>query len=348
MNRLAISLSTLLTGCALQLTPAPLTTPKPAPARVGSDSSVPEEYQEAAAFIEDVRQFGFQRLGLYKESKQFTKFVDEKAEKPRYLYNLLVTKPTVIPQQRNNSVHLAETKQYREEIDDYAYLWSHADTLEDEATYYKKQGYDVFRRVLSTYSSTTDDIGSPITPAFLKQTKLDQAHDILHEICHDTIKKYHGTGFVTEIDEPFCVLVEEAGTMQYFKERHGDYSSEYALARLSFTYRQEFSEDVNSLWRQFNRVYSSDDSEEHKAERRKKLLAKVRGLFQAPDADNAELWDRYTYTKHFPIMAEFYRRFDGNMPALMKKMEKCPDDEEKAIIYIKGSKKNNHKRNSKK
>src|SRR3989338_109265 len=323
-----------LVGCT-SVTPIKSLTPITVSTRP-PEEPVPEEYKEDVAFIHDVREFGFEKLGLYSGSNHFKHYNDGSKTPPRSLYNLLVTKTTIIPDGRSHNIPITSLQAYRMDIADYAYFWSHSDTLEDERDYYQKEGYDVFWRTETSYNSTIDHKGSPITPEFLSKEKLSQAHTIEHEICHDTIKKQHGTNFPASIDEAYCSMVERAGAMLYFKERQGEQSPSYLAAVVDLENHLQFSAQVNSLWKRLDTLYVNPKlTEDEKLQQREKLLVEARELLQRPEADNADIWDWYTYTKHYPFMIKFYRSY-GDVATTMKLMEMCPKTEEGAVKYMAG------------
>ena len=297
-------------------------------------SSVPEEYQDDVTFVKEVRKFGIEQLGLNQCTQHYTTFsrTDQEA---KTLYRLFVTKPTELPTDREENFrhYFEHLTAFREEIE-AGYFWSYEDTLEDESAYYKKQGYDVYSRNVQDFNEVGSDQGSSLTPSFFNVSPERQANIMLHEICHDTLEEWIGK-FPSDLNEPFCVLVEYAGTAEYYRLKKGVSSPEYKKARESFAAYGENAEKINLVYRRLQELYKSDKSLAEKERERQALFAVAKETVGV-DVNNASLWDRYPYVKYYQLMLKMYNAQDKDIYKVLQKMRNCPKDEENALKYIQG------------
>ena len=193
--------------------------------KLPDQASVPAEYREEVAFVKDVRKFGIEQLGLYRNTQQYTTFSETDGQ-AQVMYRLFVAKPTVLPDTwEEASQYFWSDTAFRDNVG-AMYFTSFEDTLEDELKYYQKKGYDVHARNVISYNLTNSEKGSSITPNFFKVSKAWQAQTIIHEICHDSVEEWIGDDFPEELNEPFCSLVGRAGAVEYFKmKEEGAYDS---------------------------------------------------------------------------------------------------------------------------
>ncbi|MEK6939572.1 MAG: aminopeptidase [Nanoarchaeota archaeon] len=318
MSKNAISLSVLLSSlsaCAPcdyeRLSKLPL------------ESSVPEEYRENVTVIKDVRKFGIEQLGLHHCTQHYTTYSKSDGE-ARMVYRLFVTKPTVLPNTWEEASHIFENHTvFREDVK-AAYFNSFVDTLEDELEYYKKEGYDVYTRNVTSYNHPNSDLGSAITPNFFKDSKAWQAQTITHEICHDSVEEW-GLNLPSEWNEPFCGVIGRAGAVEYFKAKKGVDSEDYLLALKNFNSHLDYYKKANSYYAQLQALYRSDKPLPQKLEERQTIFAEIKKALNF-DANNAVLWDGHPYAKYYPAMVQLYEEENKDVRRILAKTKEHPKE----------------------
>lgn len=300
-------------------------------ARSPSTASVPAPYREDVSFIRDARKFGVEYLGLYECSQHYTWFRADEAE-GHTLYILSITQPTVLPESRTEkSKFLKLNGFYREDITDFFYLDSEKDTLEDERDYYKNKGFDVHWRSTTNYDGNAQE--SPITPSFLKQSKVNQVQTIFHETCHENVDQWIGKNFSSELNESFCCVIGYAGAVEYFKARQGEQSEEYQQALKSFKWNKDYSEKINFFYQHLQALYKSPRPLSAKLEIRSRVFEYAERVL-GEKVNNALLWSRYPYAKYFPLMVQVYEKQGKSVRTILEKMKDCPEKEEDALKFI--------------
>ncbi len=297
--------------------------------------SIPAPYQEDVAFIKDVRKFGIEHLGLYECSQHYTWFRTDEAE-GHTMYVLSITKPTVLPESRaEKSEFLKLNGFYREDIADFLYLSSEADTLTDERDHYKNKSFDVHWRSTTNYNNFGDAQESPITPSFLKQSRVYQVQTLFHETCHDGVERWIGVNFSSELNESFCGVIGYAGAVEYFRARRGEQSEEYQQALKSFKENNDYHEKIIFFYKHLQALYKSHIPLSAKLEIRSRVFEDAEKVL-GEKVNNASLWSRYSYAKYFPLMVQVYEKQGKSVHAVVKKMKDCPEKEERALKYING------------
>jgi len=287
-------------------------------------SSVPEEYREQVTFIKDVRKFGIEQLGLYHCTQHYTTFSKTDGE-ARILYRLFITKPTVLPNTWEEASLIFEHNTIFRENVKAMYFTSFEDTLEDEAKYYKKEGYDVHVRNVTSYNLVNSEEGSAITPNFFKESKAWQAQVVDHEICHDSVEEWIGLDFPAEFNEPFCGVIGRAAAVEYFKVRKGVNSEDYTIALRNFNNHLDYSKKVNSFYTQLQQLYRSDKPLQQKLDERKNIFAEIKRTLNF-DANNAVLWDEHPYVKYYPVMVQLYEDGNKDIRRILEDTKKRPQE----------------------
>lgn len=296
-----------------------------------NEAAIPPEYREQVAFVKDVRKFGIEQLGLRRCTQQYTTFKSD--QHARTLYRLFVTKDMVLPDTWGEvSTPFENNTVFREDVK-AMYFTSYVDTLEDELEYYKQKLYDVYSRNTTNYDPRDSKDGCSITPSFFNYTPEQQVHLILHEICHDTIEEWIRTGSPAEVEEPFCVLVGYAGTVEYLKTRKGTDSQEYKDALQSFMGYEEEAVKVTGWYKRLQGLYRSEKSEAQKLKERQNIFAEAK-KFMNEEVNNARLWDKFPYVEHYPLMLQLYNSRNNDILTTLEVIKDCPEDKKKALQYI--------------
>jgi len=295
-------------------------------------SSVPEEYQDDVTFVKEVRKFGIEQLGLNQCTQHYTTFKKTDGE-ARTLYRLFVTRPTELPTTWKEAAHYFEhNTAFREDIK-AGYFWSYEDTLEDEREYYTKEGYDVYSRNTADFNEPKSKHGSSLTPSFFSSSKERQAEVVLHEICHDSQEGSTGIHLSEKVNEAFCTMFGHVGVAEYFKSRKGADSGEYKEALQSLANYEVYALKISGVYQRLQDLYHSGKPSQQMQEDRKIIFAEVEEIL-GEEVNNANLWDRFPYVKHFSLMFELYHHQHNNLPQTLQMMKDCPAEEKEALKYI--------------
>src|SRR3989344_7573654 len=326
----SIAVSALLSACA----PTSTTFIASEPIPVSSsplEERVPVQYKEGVQRVLEIRQFAIDSLGFHKNSKHYTWFTEEQDH--QHTVSLLsITGRTTLPISRAakaEKLHLDGL--YREDIAGFLYLESEKDPLTDEQEYYNRQGYDTYWRAVTSYHSTGEGLGSPITPDFLKSDFANQVEIAVHEMCHENVEHNIGPGFSDELDDSFCTLVGYAARVEYFSQKNLDEKRD--AAKDSFNELTAFAQKFNQIYGKLTELYRQDLPIEEKMKQRERLFAEIQP-FRSMEANNASLWSWHPYLVHHSLMNEAYKA-QGSVITFVQKMKDCPEEEEQALKYIK-------------
>ena len=331
MSKKAVSLSILLAAIS---TCVPTRLQAVEPISISSpplEERVPVQYKEGVHRAMEVRQFAIDYLGFYKDSKHYTWFAEE-GNNGHTLSTLLVTEKTTLPPSGKVTIeHLDRNGAYRETLDSSLYLYSEEDQLTDERDYYAREGFDTYWRSVTSYHTFGEGMGSPITPSFLNSGLVYQAQTIIHEMCHEFVEKNIGADFSSELNESFCNLAGYAGVVEYFTQKNMPEERADALNKLDN--HLEFARKFNKAHGKISEVYNEDISRKEKIKQRQQLFSEIQS-FMGADVNNALMWSWYPYLVHFPLMNDAYAAQGCNLNKFMTTMKDCPEDEEKALEYI--------------
>ncbi|MDP3698345.1 MAG: aminopeptidase [Nanoarchaeota archaeon] len=295
------------------------------------EERVPAQYKKEVAFVQDVRRFAIEHLGMEQDSKHYTWFT-EKQDNGHTLYILSITEKTILPTSRIAKVEeLDKLSAYRADIKEFLYLESEVDTLEDERDYYNKKGYDTNWRSVTDYHTYGGKEGSPITLDFLKSTPEYQAKVVVHELCHGFVEKNIKAGFASSLDESFCSMVGYAGAAEYFTYKN--LPEEHTKAVKAFDHYHTFAEKFVVSFEKLQRLYHEGLSQDEMLKRRAALFAEAEE-FMGGEVNNALMWSWHPYLFNYPLMHTVYTVQGDSVPKIMQKMRHCPENEEKALKYI--------------
>jgi predicted aminopeptidase len=269
------------------------------------DARVDDLTKEKIRFVQEVKRYGEERLGL-RRTKSYSKFFEVKGP---ILY--------VITACEKDRLH--------------PYFWDFpivgkvtyksfftADEALKEKDLLDRKGYDTFLQQAAAYS-TLGWLKDPIFSSILKWNEGALANLILHEMAHTTVYFKDRTDF----NEQLATFIGNQGAIDFLTERYGPESKEVREA----IHRQEddllFSRWTDEACQQLSAYYEREISKEEKLKGRETLFRsiqehfqKMKGQFKTEDyrnVDKTELnnavllaYHRYVYRlEKFEVLYEY-------------------------------------------
>jgi predicted aminopeptidase len=187
----------------------------------------------------------------------------------------------------------------------------------------RAKGYDVNQGGVNAYS-TLGYFHDPILNTFVTYTELELAELIFHELTHRRLYVKDQTMF----NESLASMVSEEGVKLWLTSKNRMKDLADYEARLKR--RTEFYEAVSHTRAMLQEVYDGDLPDSAKLQRKKQLLAELKGQFQRlqnqwggsrlqswidDDLTNAHLAALATYHEDIPRLRSLLREQGGNFPA---------------------------------
>ncbi|MBU0470410.1 MAG: aminopeptidase [Nanoarchaeota archaeon] len=299
---------------------------------------IDDKLQKDLKFIDEVVDFTLEKYHLEK-TKHYRKYYPEE-EKVKTLYILNVTHPFILPDDREeNFISLRLDAKFREPLPKgFAYFQSFEDNLKDEKDFFKDElGYDVFWRSTDNYNSSSSE-GSPITKNFLSLPKARQALTISHEICHEDVAEKISKNFPSSLDESYCMFRGYIIAAGFAKKKTTEYSGLYEETSSKIEHFNKFASNISSYYGRLNEIYGDKGlTKDEKNLLRLQVFNEAKDELDWEEVNNARLYDYWPYVKHYPLFLKLYQSQGEDLDKMQQIMDGCPDDENKAVVYIKNN-----------
>jgi len=175
-----------------------------------SDPDKPDSIKNQLRLVQEIRQFAFDSLGL-KKNDNYTTVYDQRGKD--VLWVVTASKPYMLEPKVWKFLFLGEVS--------YKGYFSLERTL-DEASFLKKEGWDVSARPVTAWS-TLGWFNDPILTNMLSRTEGELAELIIHELTHGTLFVKDSVDF----NENLASFIGEKGAELYLVNKYGTNSSEY-------------------------------------------------------------------------------------------------------------------------
>jgi len=275
--------------------------------------------------IVDIKNFAAEKLGLAK-SLNYMRLRSTKDA--RTIYRLYVTPKMAMPGEWDHWVHVGEDT-HEELYDHPVVLASSKVDLMEEKEFYTELGYDVLHRKIRDFC---DARGCDLTPEFLTRNVASQAGTLFHEDWHHTLRTWHPDTYLPpEIDEVAASLVGRIGAIEYTLHTYGKRSQAHKEAVWEFKKKKKEAKAINQAHEELSIVLNSGMEPDQKAAKRETILTSYERkgwLF-----DNAALWDKYPYSKHYPLMVDVGKKIKS-VRGFVEVMRGCPMVEPEAVAYL--------------
>ncbi|MBU2638762.1 MAG: hypothetical protein KJ955_07350 [Nanoarchaeota archaeon] len=310
-----------------------------------ADSYHTRRFYETIDLISRVKLYGRKELG-FQETANYREYrpgaADELAENDSVSYMLYIIPKFQITIEPERSRYIALPIEYRNDVTETTILYSRRDNFEDEEAYYRAEGFDVFRRVVVNFSSTSSSRpGCSITDEFMKDPIARQIMTPIHEDWHFNRMQVWGHIYIPRIEESLASLVGFAGTVDFSEIEFGTNSKPYEQTvevLNKWKWRADFTV---GYYEELSALYAMDIPEEEMEERKREFMIRATREWNAmADADrkiksisNATLMRDLPYTWFFERAYSVYEAHP-DMRELVRILKDTPDDEEQAIEYL--------------
>lgn len=281
---------------------------------------------EGLEYIAAVKQYEREVLG-FKITNNYQVYKNNETEKPRKWTWLYIAPKFEIPVDAEESHFFDEPGEYRIKVDKATVLKSDVDDLEDEQAYYKSLGFDTFLFSSTHFVIVGKSSGPNVTPQFLERKPAPLAKTVIHEDLHVHIDLEH------IIEESIATILGRGGTIDFTARHFGMSSDDYKAAKKQLKKWLDYSHFINKYHTKLNELYAKDIPDKEKLEEKKRIIKQANKENAAYVVNNAVLWQKWTYTKHFPLVHRLYEKIN-DMGTLAKILLKTPAEEKKAVKYL--------------
>jgi len=226
------------------------------------DQGVDDLTKERIRFIQEVKRYGEERLGL-KRTKSYSKFFEVKGP----ILNVV----TACEKDRLQLYHWNFPIVGKVTYKNY---FTREGALEEKRLL-ERMGYDTFVQRASAYS-TLGWLKDPIFSSMLEWNEAALANLILHEMAHGTVY-FKGE---TDFNEQMATFIGNRGAIDFLFEKYGPGSKEVVEAIHGQEDDLLFSEWVDQACRQLSAHYAKEISRDEKLRGREELFRSIREAFQ--------------------------------------------------------------------
>ncbi len=227
-----------------------------------ADENASVLWKEKIKFIQEVKEYGEEKLGLRK-TKSYSKFFENKSP---ILY--------VITACEKDRFQLYTWKFPITGRVTYKGFFTREGVLEERRSLERK-GLDTFVQQAAAYS-TLGKLKEPILSSMMKWDQVTLANLILHEMCHSTIY-FKGEA---DFNEQLATFIGNRGSIDFLTEKYGVGSKEVARA----IHNQEddllFSNWVDQACHRLSTFYAKEISKDEKLRGREELFRSIKEGFR--------------------------------------------------------------------
>ncbi len=230
------------------------------------DNRLTGDAKEKIRFIQEVKRFGEERLGL-KETKSYSKYFETKGP---ILYVITASEKDCL-RLYHWDFPITGRVTYKSFFEE--------DDVQKEKRSLNAKGYDTFVQKVGAYS-TLGWLKDPIFSSMLQWDEATLANVILHEMTHATVY-FKGQ---TELNEQVATFVGNRGAIDFLTEKYGKESKELVEAILSQEDDLRFSRWIDHACYELSCFYGSDLSRDAKLKGREELFQRLREDFKEEKA----------------------------------------------------------------
>jgi len=295
------------------------------------NEGVDREAKEKIRFIQEVKRYGEEKLGLTK-TKSYSKYFEVKGP---VLHIITASEKDRLQLYRwDFPITGKET---------YKGFFTQKEILK-EKRFLETEGYDTFVQQAGAYS-TLGWMKDPIFSSMLRWDQVTLANLILHEMTHSTVY-FKGR---TDLNEQIATFVGNRGAIDFLTERYGKGSKEVAEAAHCQEDDFVFSRWIDQACQQLSDFYAKDISRDEKLRGREVLFRRLkedfRGTmvsfktqgyknFEKLEINNAVL---LAYRRYFHRLENFealYGYFGENLGRMIEFLKEIQGSKEEPSSYL--------------
>ncbi len=226
------------------------------------DEQAAPEVQAKIRFIQEVKRYGEERLGL-KRTKSYSRFYE-------------VSGPILYVVTASEKDRLRLHSWFFPIVGEVTYkgFFTKEEALQEKREW-DGRGYDTYLQPSEAYS-TLGWLKDPIFSSMLKWDEGTLSNVILHEMLHTTVY-FEGK---TDFNEQMATFVGNQGAIDFLRETYGSDSKKVLRAVESQEDDLLFSRWIDQACERLSRLYSQPISREEKMERREEVLQSLQEEFR--------------------------------------------------------------------
>ena len=226
------------------------------------DQRVDDLTKEKIRFIQEVKRYGEERLGL-KRTKSYSKFFE--------VQDAVLNVVTACEKDRLQLYHWDFPIVGRVT---YKSFFTREDALEEKRLL-EQRGYDTYVQQAAAYS-TLGWLKDPIFSSMLRQNEATLSNIILHEMAHTTVY-FKGE---TDFNEQIATFIGNRGAIDFLVETYRSSSKEVAEAIHSQEDDLHFSEWLDRACQRLSAYYAKEISKDEKLKGREELFRSIQEAFK--------------------------------------------------------------------
>lgn len=286
-----------------------------------TDEAIEEEGKRRIRFIQEVKRYGEERLGL-KKTGSYTKYFEMR----RPILFLLTAS-------EKDRLHLHSWKFPILGKVTYKSFFTLEGALKEKKTLEEK-GFETYLQQAAAYS-TLGWLKDPIFSTMLTWDESTLANIILHEMTHATIY-FKGE---TDLNEQLATFIGNQGSIRFLTEKYGSDSKEVALARAYQEDELRFAKWIEEAYRRLSDFYSQPISREEKLKGREAIFESIRERFITIQEEfKTDCYKGFERKKFNNAVLMAHRRYLGGLNRWETLYEAMGRDLRKVVEFLKRAK----------
>lgn len=287
--------------------------------------------KERVRFIQDVKRYGEERLGL-KRTRNYSKFFE--ARGPLLYVITACEKDRLDPYCWDFPIVGRVT---------YKSFFRFEEAIREKELLDRK-GYDTFLQQVAAYS-TLGWLRDPIFSTMLEWNESILAQVILHEMVHATV--YYRDE--TDLNEQIATFIGNRGAIDFLRERYGSGSKEVTLAIM---YQEDdfiISRWIDRTCKRLSAFYEQPISRDEKLRRRQEIFRSIKEEFSEIKAqlktdgykdfdtlelNNAVLLAYRRYVHHLDRLKAFYEHFGRDLERMVMFFKEVNASKENPNVFL--------------
>jgi predicted aminopeptidase len=293
------------------------------------DEQVGDEAKEKICFIQEVKCYGEEKLGL-RRTKSYTKFFEIKGP---ILYVVTAGEKDRLQLHSWNFPIVGRVT--------YKSFFTKEDALKEKRSL-KRKDLDTFIQPAGAYS-TLGWLKDPIFSSMLKWNEPFIANLILHEMAHATIY-FKGE---TEFNEQMATFIGNQGSINFLAERYGPGSKEVAEAIRNQEDDLLFARWIDEVCKRLSNFYAKEISRDEKLKEREKIFQSIKEEFkeimgqlktdcykdfERMELNNAVLLAYRRYIHRLERFEALYERLGRDLRKVVEFFKAIRDSEDKTAL----------------
>jgi predicted aminopeptidase len=282
------------------------------------NQGVNREAKEKIRFIQDVKRYGEERLGL-KRTKSYSKYFEVKDA----VLHVITASERDCLQLYHWDFPIVGKVTYKS--------FFTKEGVVKEKRFLESKGYDTFVQRAGAYS-TLGWLKDPIFSSMLQWDEAPLANLILHEMTHATLY-FKGQ---TDFNEQIATFVGNRGAVDFLTERHGNGSKEVVEAIHGQEDDLAFSRWIDQACQQLSNFYAEEISRDEKLRGREKLFDRLREDFrQTMGSLKTESYRNLARMEINNAVLLAYRRYIHRLENFQALYEQLGGDTRRVVEYFK-------------